>query len=74
MPAALRFSERGVAAEPGLLAVGEAQFAEPPSGTSAAAPSDRAVLWAHPAFANGHVIARNDAEVVRMSLTAADYE
>ena len=35
---------------------------------------DRAVLWAHPAFANGHVIARNDAEVVRMSLTAADYE
>ena len=35
---------------------------------------DRAVPWAHPAFANGHVIARNDAEVVRMSLTAADYE
>ena len=35
---------------------------------------DRAVLWAHPAFANGHVIARNAAEVVRMSLTAADYE
>ena len=35
---------------------------------------DRAVLWAHSTFANGHVIARNDAEVVRMSLTAADYE
>ena len=35
---------------------------------------DRPVLWAHPAFANGHVIARNDAEVVRVSLTAADYE
>ncbi|MCY4659355.1 MAG: PQQ-like beta-propeller repeat protein [Acidobacteria bacterium] len=36
--------------------------------------NDRAVLWSHPAFANGHVIARNDAEVVRLSLAAADYE
>ena len=35
---------------------------------------DRAVLWAHPAYANGHVVARNDAEVVRVSLRAADYE
>ena len=35
---------------------------------------DRAVLWAHPAFANRHVIARNDAEVVRLSLAAEDYE
>ena len=35
---------------------------------------DRAVLWAHPAYANRHVFARNDAEVVRVSLAAADYE
>ena len=35
---------------------------------------DRAVLWAHPAFANRHVVARNDAEVVRLSLAAEDYE
>ena len=35
---------------------------------------DRAVLWAHPAFANRHVVARNDAEVVRVSLAAEDYE
>ena len=35
---------------------------------------DRPVLWAHPAFANRHVIARNDNEVVRLSLAAADYE
>ena len=35
---------------------------------------DRAVLWAHPAYANRHVLARNDAEVVRVSLAAADYE
>ena len=32
---------------------------------------DRAVLWAHPAFANGHVVARKDAEVVRVSLFAS---
>ena len=35
---------------------------------------DRAVLWAHPAFANRHVVARNDVEVVRLSLAAEDYE
>jgi hypothetical protein len=27
-----------------------------------------AVVWAHPAFANGHVVARNDEEVIRVSL------
>ena len=35
---------------------------------------DRAVLWAHPAFANRHVVARNDVEVVRLSLAADDYQ
>ena len=35
---------------------------------------DRPVLWAHPAFANRHVIVRNDEEVVRLSLAAADYQ
>ena len=34
---------------------------------------DRMVLWAHPAFANGHVVARNDREIIRASLVAADY-
>ncbi len=36
--------------------------------------NDRTVLWSHPAFANGHVVARNDREIVRVSLVAADYE
>ena len=35
--------------------------------------NDRTVLWAHPAFANRHVVARNDREIVRASLAAADY-
>ena len=35
--------------------------------------NDRMVLWAHPAFANQHVVARNDREIIRVSLAAADY-
>ena len=35
--------------------------------------NDRIVLWAHPAFANRHVIARNDREIIRASLAAVDY-
>ena len=35
--------------------------------------NDRAVLWSHPAFANRHVVVRNDEEVVRLSLDAAHY-
>jgi outer membrane protein assembly factor BamB len=35
---------------------------------------DRMVLWAHPAFANKHVVVRNDAEVVRVSLSDEDYD
>ena len=34
---------------------------------------DRVVSWAHPAFANRHVVQRNDNEIVRASLAAADY-
>ena len=34
---------------------------------------DRLVAWSHPAFANRHVVQRNDNEVVRFSLDAADY-
>jgi len=35
--------------------------------------NDRTVLWAHPAFANRHIVVRNDREIVRVSLAAADY-
>ena len=35
---------------------------------------DRGVVWAHPAFANRHIVLRNDQEIVRMSLAAADYD
>ena len=35
--------------------------------------NDRTVLWAHPAFANQHVVVRNDREIIRVSLAATDY-
>ena len=36
--------------------------------------NDRTVLWSHPAFANQHIIARNDREVIRVSLAEDDYK
>ena len=35
--------------------------------------SDRLVVWAHPAFANRHIVLRNDEEIIRVSLDASDY-
>ena len=34
---------------------------------------NRVVNWSHPAYANRHIIHRNDKEVIRVSLAAADY-
>ena len=35
---------------------------------------DRDVNWTHPAYANRHIITRNDQEIIRASLDAADYD
>jgi hypothetical protein len=32
-----------------------------------------AVIWSHPAFANRHMVVRNDQEVIRVSLDQKDY-
>ena len=34
---------------------------------------DRLVHWSHPAFANRHVVVRNDREIIRVSLNIKDY-
>ena len=34
---------------------------------------DRPVSWSHPAYANGHIVQRNDHEVLRASLAVSDY-
>lgn len=36
--------------------------------------TDRQVNWVHPAYANRHIIQRNDVEVIRASLAEADYQ
>ena len=35
--------------------------------------SDRLVVWSHPAYANRHIVLRNDEEVIRVSLAQDDY-
>ena len=44
------------------------------SGFGASRRHDRMVNWSHPAYANRHVVHRNDREIIRASLAAADYE
>lgn len=34
---------------------------------------DRPVSWSHPAYANRHIVQRNDKEILRVSLAASDY-
>ena len=35
--------------------------------------SDRLVVWSHPAYANRHIVLRNDEEIIRVSLAEDDY-
>lgn len=52
----------------GYHETGRMLLVEPTAGYRAAGP----VCWAHPAFANRHVFARNDRELVCVSLAAGD--
>lgn len=65
------FNERGqlmVArlGKEGYRGLGRVSLIEPTIG----AKEERAVAWAHPAYANGHILVRNDKELVRASLMA----
>ena len=47
-----------------------------PTSSSGFGPSrrwDRPVNWSHPAYANRHIVHRNDREIIRASLAAEDY-
>ena len=35
--------------------------------------SDRLVVWSHPAYANRHIVLRNDEEIIRVSMDQDDY-
>ncbi len=59
----------------GYVELDRTRLIEPTSHAAAGRPNrtDRLVNWTHPAYANGHIVHRNDEEIIRASLRAADY-
>ena len=61
----------------GYVELARTKLIEPTSGSGTRTPhgaiAERVVNWAHPAYANGHIVHRNDREIIRASLTASDY-
>jgi outer membrane protein assembly factor BamB len=59
----------------GYVERGRVRLIEPTSsaGYGARRLFDRVVNWSHPAYANRHIIHRNDNEIIRASLDATDY-
>ncbi len=61
----------------GYVQIDRTQLIEPTSRTHGGSTrrwGDRAVHWSHPAYANRHVVVRNDREIIRASLAADDYQ
>ncbi len=60
----------------GYEELGRARLIEPTAsaGLGARRRFDRLVNWSHPAYANRHVVHRNDRAIIRASLAAVDYE
>ena len=60
----------------GYVELDRTRLIEPTSSASGGRGNrpDRPVNWTHPAYANGHIVHRNDHEIIRASLWAADYE
>ena len=60
----------------GYVELGRTRLIEP-TGSSGYGPRrafDRPVNWSHPAYANRHIVHRNDREIIRASLAVEDYE
>ena len=61
----------------GYVELARTKLIEPTSGSGTRTPhgaiAERIVNWSHPAYANGHIVHRNDKEIIRASLTAQDY-
>ena len=61
----------------GYVELGRTRLIEPTASSGTRTPhgriAARLVNWSHPAYANGHVVHRNDREIIRASLRAADY-
>ena len=61
----------------GYVELSRTKLIEPTSGSGTRTPhgaiAERIVNWTHPAYANGHIVHRNDREIIRASLRASDY-
>ncbi len=58
----------------GYIELDRTQLIDPTSvGGHTRAQWTRTVNWSHPAYANRHIFQRNDRELIRVSLAAADY-
>ena len=61
----------------GYVELDRTRLIEPTGGSGTRTPhgriAERLVNWSHPAYANGHIVHRNDREIIRASLRAADY-
>ena len=62
----------------GYVELDRTRLIEPTGNSGSRTPhgriAERLINWSHPAYANGHVIHRNDREIIRASLRAEDYE
>ena len=50
------------------------RFSGTPREARAGRTHNRPVNWSHPAYANRHIVQRNESEIIRASLAAADYD
>ncbi len=62
----------------GYVELDRTRLIEPTGGSGTRTPhgriAERLINWSHPAYANGHIVHRNDREIRRASLRAVDYE
>ena len=61
----------------GYVELSRTRLIEPTSSSGQNTPhgpiDERIVNWSHPAYANGHIVHRNDQKIVRASLRSSDY-
>ena len=61
----------------GYIELDRTRLIEPTGGSGSRTPhgriEERLINWSHPAYANGHIVHRNDREIIRASLRAVDY-
>jgi outer membrane protein assembly factor BamB len=61
----------------GYVELSRTRLIEPTASSGTRTPhgriAERIVNWSHPAYANGHIVHRNDEKIIRASLRVTDY-